>query len=112
MRGFRFTILWVLAVCALAQLSAASTDNSPPSYDLKPQALQDLQVMQKQFADLAEAIPAEKFTWRPGEGTRSVGEVFLHVASTNFSLAPNFGADPVSNCAIASFIFRCFRARS
>jgi len=96
MRGFRFTSLWVLAMCALAQLNAASTDNSPPSYDLKPQALQDLQVMQKQFADLAEAIPAEKFTWRPGEGTRSVSEVLLHVASTNFSLAPNFGADPVS----------------
>jgi len=26
-------------------------------------------------------MPAEKFTWRPGEGVRSVSEVFLHVAT-------------------------------
>ena len=70
----------------------AHSDETAPSYDLKPQALQDLQVMQKQFADLAEAIPASKFIWRPGDGVRSVSEVFLHVASLNFSLGPNFGA--------------------
>jgi uncharacterized damage-inducible protein DinB len=75
-------------------LHAESTDKTPPSYDLKPQALQDLQVMQKQFAELANAIPAEKFTWRPGDGGRSFGEVFLHVASANFSLASNFSAAP------------------
>jgi uncharacterized damage-inducible protein DinB len=62
---------------------------------LKPQALQDLQIMQKHFADLADAIPAGKLTWRPGEGVRSFSEVFLHVASLNFSLAPKFGAAPV-----------------
>jgi uncharacterized damage-inducible protein DinB len=73
----------------------AHPDETAPSYDLKPQALQDLQVMKKQFADLAEAIPAAKFTWRPGDDVRSVSEVFLHVASLNFSLAPNFGATPL-----------------
>jgi uncharacterized damage-inducible protein DinB len=72
----------------------AHADETAPSYDLKPQALQDLQV-KNQFADLAEAIPAAKFTWRPGDGVRSVSEVFLHVASLNFSLAPNFGAAPL-----------------
>jgi uncharacterized damage-inducible protein DinB len=86
-------VLALSALSAQAQ-SAVSADKTPPSYDLKPQALQDLQTMQKQFADLAEAIPAEKFTWRPGEGVRSISEVFLHVASLNFSLAPNFGAAP------------------
>ena len=32
---------------------------------------------------LAEAIPQDKFTWRPAEGVRSVSEVFLHVAGSN-----------------------------
>jgi uncharacterized damage-inducible protein DinB len=32
---------------------------------------------------LAEAIPQEKYTWRPGTGVRSVSEVFLHVAGSN-----------------------------
>jgi uncharacterized damage-inducible protein DinB len=78
-----------------ALAASAHSDETAPSYDLKPQALQDLQVMQKQFADLAGAIPQAKFTWRPGDGVRSVSEVFLHVASLNFSLAPNFGATPL-----------------
>ena len=30
---------------------------------------------------LAEAIPAEKYGWRPGPGVRSVSEVLMHTAS-------------------------------
>lgn len=33
---------------------------------------------------LAEAIPAEKYAWRPAEKVRSVSEVAMHVASANF----------------------------
>ncbi len=35
---------------------------------------------------LAEAIPAEKFTWRPSPGVRSVSEVYMHIAIANFYL--------------------------
>jgi uncharacterized damage-inducible protein DinB len=40
----------------------------------------------RQLIALAEAIPAEKFTWRPGPDVRSTGEVFMHIAITNFYL--------------------------
>jgi uncharacterized damage-inducible protein DinB len=40
----------------------------------------------RQLVALAEAIPAEKFAWRPGPGVRSTSEVFMHVASANFGL--------------------------
>jgi uncharacterized damage-inducible protein DinB len=40
----------------------------------------------RQLIILAEAIPAEKFTWRPAEGVRSVSEVYMHIALTNFEL--------------------------
>ncbi len=40
----------------------------------------------RQLIALAEAIPAEKFTWRPAEGVRSVSEVYMHIALTNFEL--------------------------
>ena len=33
---------------------------------------------------LAEAIPQEKYSWRPAEGVRSVSEVFMHVAGANY----------------------------
>ncbi len=41
---------------------------------------------------LAEAIPAEKFAWRPGRGVRSTSEVFMHIAITNFYLLRDTGA--------------------
>lgn len=41
---------------------------------------------------LANAMPAEKYGWRPGEGVRSAGEVFNHVASANYFLPTFWGA--------------------
>ena len=38
------------------------------------------------LVSLAEAIPAEKCTWRPAPGVRSVSEVIMHLAQSNFYL--------------------------
>lgn len=46
------------------------------------------------IVQLAEAIPAEKYAWRPGEGVRSVGEVVGHVAGGNYFLMGLAGAQP------------------
>src|SRR5690349_7316711 len=40
----------------------------------------------RQLVALAEAIPADKFSWRPVDGVRSVSEVFMHVALANYWL--------------------------
>jgi uncharacterized damage-inducible protein DinB len=66
--------------------SAASEDKTAPSYDMKAQALVDLQDMQKKYTQLAQSIPADKFTWRPEAGVRSVSELFLHVAAANYNI--------------------------
>lgn len=54
----------------------------------------------RQLIALAEAIPADKYTWRPAPGVRSVSEVFMHIAVANFYLlsvtGPNLPADMVS----------------
>lgn len=39
---------------------------------------------QDKLLQLANAIPAEKYAWKPGDGVRSVGEVFNHVAAANY----------------------------
>ena len=49
---------------------------------------------QEKLAALAEAMPADKYGWRPGTGVRSVGEVFLHVAGGNYFLSTFFGGKP------------------
>jgi uncharacterized damage-inducible protein DinB len=40
----------------------------------------------RQLVALAEATPAEKFSWRPAPGVRSVSEVYMHIAIANFGL--------------------------
>ena len=40
----------------------------------------------RQLLSLAEATPADKFTWRPAPGVRSMGEVYMHIAIANFYL--------------------------
>ena len=41
---------------------------------------------------LANAMPADKYGWRPGEGVRTTGEVFNHVAAANYFLPTFWGA--------------------
>lgn len=69
-------------------------DHTPPSYDMKPQSLLDLEQVQKKFAALAEAIPADKYTWRPSADSRSFAEVFLHVAGERYQILNLMGANP------------------
>jgi uncharacterized damage-inducible protein DinB len=40
----------------------------------------------RQLIALAEAIPADKYSWRPQPGVRSVSEVLVHIAQANFGL--------------------------
>lgn len=71
---------------------SASADHTAPSYDMKAQSLADLQAVQKKFVDLANAIPADKFTWRPSADSRSFAEVFLHVAGERYGILGLGGA--------------------
>jgi uncharacterized damage-inducible protein DinB len=77
-----------------AQNAAASADHTAPSYDLKAQALLDLETMNKKFVDLANAIPDDKFTWRPSPDARSFAEVFLHVSAERYGILHMMGTEP------------------
>jgi uncharacterized damage-inducible protein DinB len=39
-----------------------------------------------QLLALAQATPAEKFSWRPAPGVRSTSEVYMHIVLANFYL--------------------------
>jgi uncharacterized damage-inducible protein DinB len=52
----------------------------------------------QQLVELADATPAEKFSWRPAPGVRSTSEVYMHIVTANFYLlseagGPKFPAD-------------------
>src|SRR6266542_6262195 len=46
----------------------------------------------KKLTDLAGAMPAEKYSWRPAPGIRSVSEVYMHVVGANYLLPSMMGA--------------------
>ncbi len=74
---------------------AQSADKTAPSYDMKAQALFDLDDLHKKFVALATAIPQEKYSYRPADGVRSIGEVFLHISAANFNIPTMMGTAPM-----------------
>jgi uncharacterized damage-inducible protein DinB len=46
----------------------------------------------KKLVDLAQAMPADKYSWRPAPGVRSVGEVYVHIVAGNSTLPSFLGA--------------------
>jgi hypothetical protein len=76
-------------------LAAQQVPNAADAAEVRKQFAQDLDTLYNKFYALANAIPAEKYTWRPAPGVRSIGEVFMHVASEFYVWTPlSFGAKP------------------
>jgi uncharacterized damage-inducible protein DinB len=91
-------------VPSLAQTSAASQPAaSAPTSGVRAEFLNELKIQEEKFVQLAQAIPADKYTWRPAEGVRSISEVFLHVAAANFNLTKVFGYPPPPGFKVQGF---------
>jgi uncharacterized damage-inducible protein DinB len=77
---------------AAAQAAPTAAENAAA---LRTSYLAALEETHGKFLQLAEAFPADKYAWRPAPGVRSVGEVFMHVASEYYAWSPrSFGAQP------------------
>jgi uncharacterized damage-inducible protein DinB len=100
MKNFCLSVLVfaLVAGCTVARAAgpnaAPAEDMTAPSYDMKPQSILDLDDMHKKFVSLAQAVPADKFTWRPAPGVRSIAEVYLHIANANYGYAKELGTIP------------------
>jgi len=70
---------------------------------VRAEFLNELKTQEDKFLALAQAIPADKYTWRPAEGVRSFTEVFLHVAAANFNLPHVFGVQPPAGFKVQGF---------
>jgi uncharacterized damage-inducible protein DinB len=97
MHALRYTLvaaaLATAASAAGAQAAQASA-NAAPTSGYRAEFLNEMKYFESRFTQLAEAIPADKYTWRPGAGVRSVSEVLLHVAGANQGLPGMAGIKP------------------
>ena len=53
--------------------------------------------MEGRLTSLAEAIPANKYDWRPAEGVRSTGEHFAHMIGASYGIPSMMGAEMPSH---------------
>ena len=79
--------LMIAALALFVALPASAQDNSA----FLENYTGDFDGASTKLADLAEATPSDKFGWRPAEGIRSIGEVYMHVAAANYALSSALG---------------------
>jgi uncharacterized damage-inducible protein DinB len=84
----RIRFLLMVAFALLAGLAALAQNDGPGAGQ---GWLPEFNHSSRQILALAEATPAEKFAWRPGPGVRSVSEVYMHIAMSNFFLLQQAG---------------------
>src|SRR5687767_12312856 len=84
----------VVSIAAALPVAATAAQVAPKGTGFKAEYLAELTVAEDHLVRLAEAIPADKYTWRPAAGVRSFSEVLLHVAGSNFNLPPTLGVAP------------------
>jgi hypothetical protein len=64
----------------------------------------EVTIREDKFTRLAEAIPAEKYTWRPAPDVRSFAEVFMYVSAANFNLYRHGAEHLGQSIAYARFV--------
>ena len=67
--------------------AAAAEASGSPKAGPRAEFLEEIAYYEQRYMRLAEAMPVEKYPWRPAEGVRSVGEVFTHITVANYGIA-------------------------
>ena len=98
-----FTRNVVLAGCLALSLSAfaqgSAPAQAPATAPAAPAATSSFQSdvagvlghVQEEMVSLEQAVPQNKFSWRPAKGVRSVAEVYLHAAGAGYFFGKMLG---------------------
>jgi uncharacterized damage-inducible protein DinB len=92
-RSLLLALLFLPTATLLAQINPYK-DGTPGVTGYRSEVLSEVIVQEDKLTRLAEAIPADKYTWRPAPDVRSFAEVFLHVSAANYNLYKLVGTPP------------------
>ncbi|MGA2592139.1 MAG: DinB family protein [Bryobacteraceae bacterium] len=82
MRTHRLLAVLLLAPVILPAQEKAESASAPKISPARQEVLDPFLGAAGRCLALAKAVPEEKYTWRPMEGVRSFGEVFVHMAGS------------------------------
>jgi uncharacterized damage-inducible protein DinB len=83
-------LVFSIASTAVFAQTLSPAAAAPTGY--RAEVISDIEGIGKKLVDLATAMPAEKYAWRPAPGVRSVSEVYMHVVGANYLLPSFLGA--------------------
>lgn len=104
--SFYFLVLALLSLGLCVGNSALAQDKPLPAQPIpgaRGEFIEVLNYFEQRYVRLADAVPAEKYTWRPTQGVRSFSEVFLHAAAANFNLPRLIGVQPPAGFEVKGF---------
>jgi uncharacterized damage-inducible protein DinB len=109
MRKALFGCVALLAGAILARPLAAQHDmaaapaTKPAVAGVRGEILRHIDDARDKLIALAEATPAEKYTWRPNDKVRTTGQVFAHVAGGNYFIPTQWGTKVPDGIDMQSF---------
>jgi len=95
-RTFLLLFLLLFALCSFSNAQQKPgvkpvVAQTAPTSGPRMEFLDEVSYYEQRFERLADAIPAEKYNWRPAEGVRTIGEVYMHVVTANYGFAKMLG---------------------
>src|SRR6201984_3502912 len=94
--------LFTLGAVGVAQINPYK-EGTPGVTGYRSEVLAEVIVQVDKFIRLAQAIPPDKYTWRPAPNVRSFAEVFMHVSAANFNLYKLVGTPPPAGFDVKGF---------
>jgi uncharacterized damage-inducible protein DinB len=88
-----FAVLTLSSLRLTAQVNPYK-EGTPGVTGYKAEVMAEVMIQEDKLTRLAEAIPADKYTWRPADDTRSFAEVMLHISAANYNLYKLVGTQP------------------
>jgi uncharacterized damage-inducible protein DinB len=85
---FRFIIsLSILTIIIFSISFAQDSESKTVEKEMKgfcSEFLDQVQYIQSKVVELQQAVPQDKYTWRPADGVRSISEVYRHITLANY----------------------------
>lgn len=81
-----FSAAWFFAIVGVSYCQ-------PSQAGIKADLVAQIDAAGNKFAALAQAMSQEQYSWRPMDGVRSVSEVYMHVATSNYSFLRMMGVE-------------------